>query len=70
MLSFPPWMVRQPFCSPLPFQSASTTHHILQFGLCRVLTEGSHHGSELLDGDGSISILVKERESLLELWEW
>jgi hypothetical protein len=41
----------------------------LQLSLGRVLSKGAHHRSELLDGDGSISVLVKEREGLLELCE-
>jgi hypothetical protein len=39
----------------------------LQLSLGRVLAKRAHHRSELLDGDRSISVLVKEREGLLEL---
>jgi hypothetical protein len=42
--------------------------HVLELGLGGVLAERAHDGAELLGGDGSIAVLVKEREGLLELW--
>merc|ERR1719235_1098343 len=41
--------------------------HVLQLSLCRILTQGSHHRSQLLGGDCTIAILVEQGESLLEL---
>ena len=41
--------------------------HVLQFGFRGVLAQRAHHGAELLRGDGTVSILVEEGESLLEL---
>lgn len=41
--------------------------HVLQLSLGGVLSQRAHHCPELLGGDGSITILVKERERLLEL---
>ena len=41
--------------------------HVLELGLGRVLAEGAHDGAELLGGDGAITVLVEEGESLLEL---
>ena len=43
--------------------------HVLELCLGGVLTQGSHHGAQLLGGDGAISILVEEGERLLELCE-
>lgn len=43
--------------------------HVLQLGFSGVLSQGSHHCPQLLGGDGTISILVKEGEGLLEFWE-
>merc|ERR1719384_2568704 len=42
-------------------------YHVLELSLRWILPQGSHHGAELLRGDGAIAILVKEREGLLEL---
>ena len=41
--------------------------HVLQLGLCGVLTQRAHDGAQLFGGDGSIAVLVKERERLFEL---
>ncbi len=41
--------------------------HILELGLCRVLSERPHYGAQLLCGDGAIAVLVEEGEGLLEL---
>merc|ERR1719391_1351150 len=41
--------------------------HVLQLGLCGVLSQGSHDSSQLLGGNGAISVLVEEGEGLLEL---
>lgn len=41
--------------------------HILKLSFCWVLSEGSHNGSQLLSGDGTVPILVKEGKGLLEL---
>ena len=37
-------------------------HHVLQFGLRRILAEGSHYGAQLSCGDVTVAILVKELE--------
>lgn len=42
--------------------------HILQLRLCRILAQRAHDCTQLFGGDGAISILVKERKCLLELW--
>mmetsp|Transcript_54403 Transcript_54403/g.161653 ORF Transcript_54403/g.161653 Transcript_54403/m.161653 type:complete len:210 (+) Transcript_54403:166-795(+) len=41
--------------------------HVLQLGLGRVLAERAHHGAKLLGGDGAVTVLVEQREGLLEL---
>mmetsp|Transcript_2178 Transcript_2178/g.7340 ORF Transcript_2178/g.7340 Transcript_2178/m.7340 type:complete len:210 (+) Transcript_2178:1150-1779(+) len=41
--------------------------HVGQLGFRRVLPEGTHHGAELLGGDGAVAVLVEEGEGLLEL---
>ena len=41
--------------------------HVLQLGLRGVLTERTHHGSQLLGRDRAITILVEQGEGLLEL---
>ena len=40
--------------------------HVLQLGLGGVLSQGTHDGSQLLGGDGAISVLVEQREGLFE----
>merc|ERR1719191_1832925 len=40
--------------------------HILQFCFGWVLTKGAHDCAQLLGGDGTIAVLVEEREGLLE----
>merc|ERR1740125_24322 len=47
--------------------SIDLVDHVLQFCLGWVLTQGSHDSSQLFCGDGAITVLVKERECLLEL---
>jgi hypothetical protein len=41
--------------------------HVLELGFGGILSERPHNGAQLLCGDGSISVLVEERERLLEL---
>ena len=41
--------------------------HVLQLSLRGVLTERTHHGSQLLGRDRAITILVEQGEGLLEL---
>ncbi len=41
--------------------------HVLQLGLGRVLTQRAHDSSQLLGGDGAITVLVEKGERLLEL---
>merc|ERR1719203_1429887 len=41
--------------------------HVLQVSLSRVLTQRPHDRAQLLCGDGTITILIEEREGLLEL---
>ena len=40
--------------------------HVGELSFGGVLTQGPHDGAQLLRGDGSIAVLVKEGESLLE----
>merc|ERR1719333_1352620 len=40
--------------------------HILKLSFSRILAQGAHDSSQLLSSDGAITILVKEREGLLE----
>lgn len=47
--------------------SINLIDHVLKFSFSGVLTEGSHDCSQFLGGDGAITILVEEGESLLEL---
>ena len=47
--------------------SVNFVDHVLKLSLGRVLSKRAHDGSELLGGDGTISVLVKEGEGLLEL---
>jgi len=47
--------------------SVNLVDHVLKLGLGGVLAERAHDGAELLGGDLTITILVKEGEGLLEL---
>ena len=42
--------------------------HIHEFLLRGVLSQGSHHHTQLLGGDVAIAILVEQLEGLAELW--
>ena len=47
--------------------SVDLVDHVLKFCFCGVLSEGSHDGAQLFGGDGAITVLVEQRERLLEL---
>eukprot|EP00092_Neocalanus_flemingeri_P021680 GFUD01023518.1.p1 GENE.GFUD01023518.1~~GFUD01023518.1.p1 ORF type:complete len:103 (+),score=7.18 GFUD01023518.1:99-407(+) len=40
--------------------------HVLQFSLSGVLPEGPHDGPQLFGGDSAVTVLVEQREGLLE----
>merc|ERR1711924_275685 len=42
--------------------SVHLVDHVLQFGLSWVLPEGTHHCTQLLGGNGAITVLVEEGE--------
>ena len=46
--------------------SINLVDHVLELSFGGVLTQGPHDGAQLLRGDSSIAVLVKEGESLLE----
>lgn len=56
------------FLAPEPTVCVHLIDHVLELRLGRVLTQRPHDGAELLGGDGSVSVLVEQREGLLELW--
>merc|ERR1719272_1178843 len=47
--------------------SINLVDHVLELSLSWVLAEGTHDGSKLLGGNGTITILVEQGECLLEL---
>ncbi len=47
--------------------SIDLVDHVLQLGLGRVLSQRPHHGAQLLAGDCTVSILVKQCEGFSEL---
>lgn len=42
-------------------------YHVLQLGLCGVLSQRAHHCAQLFGGDGAISIFIEQREGFFEL---
>ena len=42
-------------------------NHVVQLGFCRVLAERPHHNTELFRRYRAVTILVEQRERLLEL---
>ena len=53
--------------SQKPTIGINLVDHVLELGLCRVLSQRPHDGAQLLGGDGAVAILVEEGEGLLEL---
>ena len=47
--------------------SINLVDHVLELSLSWVLAEGTHDGSKLLGGNGTVTILVEQGECLLEL---
>ena len=41
--------------------------HVLQLGLRGVLSQRPHHCAQFFGGDGAVTVLVEQRERLLEL---
>merc|ERR1719218_220464 len=46
--------------------SINFVDHILEFGLCGVLTKGSHDSAKFFGGDGAISVLIEQGKGFLE----
>jgi hypothetical protein len=47
--------------------SVHLINHILEFCLCRILPQGSHHRPQLFGGYRAIPVLIEEAKGLLEL---
>ena len=44
-----------------------TTRNLVDYLRCWLLSQGVHHGAQLLRADGSVAVFVKESEGLPEL---
>lgn len=65
-----PWSWRSPLSPPPPpppLPVVVATYHILKLGLGGVQVERTHNSAKFLGGNATVTVLVKESESFLEL---